>query len=199
MSEKTYTEQEVQEFIRKKDEQLARQDKQIKRLKKCCLIDELTGLHRYGFLREALKRQYSSAKRNGMTMVILFMDLDHFKKINIAIGHVRGNELIRKAAKALKKSFRETDDLIRFGGDEFVAILLVHDEGEKGSEELAKIIARARDNIARVKIPPNQEFYRLGITIAGSFCKTQHSSPSKTLQEANRCLLEAKERRPKKV
>ncbi|KKT88278.1 MAG: Diguanylate cyclase [Candidatus Moranbacteria bacterium GW2011_GWC2_45_10] len=91
MSEKTYTEQEVQEFIRKKDEQLARQNKQIKRLKKCCLIDELTGLHRYGFLREALKRQYSSAKRNGMTMVILFMDLDHFKKINIAIGHVRGN------------------------------------------------------------------------------------------------------------
>lgn len=53
----------------------------------------------------------------------MFMDLDHFKRINDTFGHQTGDEVLRFAARLLKKSARQTDILARYGGEEFVVLL----------------------------------------------------------------------------
>lgn len=85
--------------------------------------DPLTGaLAREGFdpaLREAVRR----AGERGAPVSLLMVDLDHFKSINDAFGHARGDRVLREFARRVELAVRESDRLFRFGGDEFVLIL----------------------------------------------------------------------------
>ncbi len=86
-------------------------------------VDELTGLYNQRFLEVALANEISRAQRYGSPLSLLFVDLDKFKEINDHNGHIVGSQMIREAAKLLKQSMRDSDYLLRYGGDEFCAIL----------------------------------------------------------------------------
>ena len=97
--------------------------------------DPLTGvLNRRGFERDASKRLTESA--DDATGALLFIDLNDFKQINDNCGHEVGDELLRIAAKRLRKSLRSCDIIGRPGGDEFVA--LVPDVTPEVADKLAK-------------------------------------------------------------
>ena len=97
--------------------------------------DPLTGvLNRRGFERDASKRLTESA--DDATGALLFIDLNDFKQINDSCGHEVGDELLRIAAKRLRKSLRSCDIIGRPGGDEFVA--LVPDVTPEVADKLAK-------------------------------------------------------------
>lgn len=86
------------------------------------LIDELTGLYnRRGFLTLA-QHLLRASQRHGRSCVVLFIDLDGFKRINDSQGHAAGDQTLRDLAGILTHTFRKSDVVARLGGDEFVVL-----------------------------------------------------------------------------
>jgi two-component system cell cycle response regulator len=86
-------------------------------------VDSLTGLYNQRFLDTTLRSEISRANRYGTPVSVIFIDLDHFKEVNDTHGHQVGSQLLKEAASVFRASVRESDFLLRFGGDEFVVIL----------------------------------------------------------------------------
>jgi two-component system, cell cycle response regulator len=108
----------------------------LRQLEELSLTDPLTGaLNRRAF-DNALRREVSRARRYGLVLALVLVDLDHFKRINDTFGHPAGDELLKAFVKRLEQGLRESDALHRYGGEEF-AILLPH-TGEQGARELGE-------------------------------------------------------------
>lgn len=87
------------------------------------LHDPLTGLYNRRYLDVTIERELARATRNNQSIGILMCDLDHFKRVNDAHGHLAGDEVLRVFAALLKKHARGSDIVCRFGGEEFVMFL----------------------------------------------------------------------------
>jgi diguanylate cyclase (GGDEF)-like protein len=93
------------------------------------LKDELTGLYnRRGFLALA-DRQLKFARRSHRSLLLFFIDVDGLKEINDAFGHNEGDAALKCTAEALETTFRDSDIIARFGGDEF-AVLAIEASGQ---------------------------------------------------------------------
>ena len=93
-------------------------------LQEIALIDSLTGLSNRSLLETTLSRAASSAKKTGMSMALLTIDLDQFKNINDQFGHQTGDIILKSTGKVIENSIRTTDLAFRTGGEEFVILLL---------------------------------------------------------------------------
>jgi diguanylate cyclase (GGDEF)-like protein len=89
-------------------------------------------LNRRG-LEQALEREIAQYRRYGTELTVAMMDLDHFKQLNDAYGHVAGDTVLTAVAGMLRKRLRATDVLGRFGGEEFVLILPHTDAAQAGA------------------------------------------------------------------
>ncbi|MDX1452340.1 MAG: diguanylate cyclase [Oleiphilaceae bacterium] len=87
--------------------------------------DALTGLANRGYFFEAAEVLLDQARKEGVAMAILMMDLDHFKKINDTYGHQTGDEVLVKAGQVIASQCRPEDLVARYGGEEFIALLTV--------------------------------------------------------------------------
>jgi len=85
--------------------------------------DSLTTLPNRGMFSKLLNQAIALARRDGMQLAVLFLDLDHFKKVNDTLGHQAGDMLLQEIAKRLRGCLRESDTVARLGGDEFVVLL----------------------------------------------------------------------------
>ena len=100
------------------------------RLRSLSLKDELTGLlNRRGFITLA-EQQFKLAQRLNKKVVLHSGDMDNLKWINDSFGHKEGDAAIIEAARILRESFRQSDCIARFGGDEFVMLQLVEIDGD---------------------------------------------------------------------
>ena len=98
----------------------------MRELQAMSVTDELTGLYnRRGFLTLG-KEMLNIGKRMKKRIVLLYGDLDGFKKINDEFGHKEGDNVLKSVADILKKTFRESDIIARVGGDEFVLLGLLN-------------------------------------------------------------------------
>jgi len=86
------------------------------------LHDELTGLANRRLLVDRLTQALARAGRSGMTVAVMYLDLDGFKSVNDTLGHAAGDQLLVGVARRLQKCLRETDTAARVGGDEFVVV-----------------------------------------------------------------------------
>lgn len=105
-------------------------------------IDELTGLFNYRYLDLALERELKRAERYGSCIAILFLDLDLFKSVNDTHGHLIGSRVLGEVGALLKRSVRDVDLVIRYGGDEYTIILV-----ETESEDAAVVAERIRTTV----------------------------------------------------
>jgi diguanylate cyclase (GGDEF)-like protein len=106
--------------------------------------DILTGLPNRSLLNQRLKQILSQAQRDGTHVGCLFLDFDHFKRINDTLGHDAGDQLLQAIAQRLSSAVRESDTVARLGGDEFVVILPGLDP-EPATFEVMTVLARVRD------------------------------------------------------
>lgn len=140
-------------------------------------IDDLTGLHnRRGFLLLA-EQQVKLARRQRLPFLVLFMDLDQLKHINDTFGHAEGNRALIEAADVLRRCFRQSDLVARFGGDEFAA--LAH-----GAEEADDVALRARIHGAldAVNCRPDRA-YPLGFSMGILTCSPHEDATIEQLLE----------------
>lgn len=86
-------------------------------------FDGLTGLLNRRMFRDRLEQEVKSERRAGLSLALLFIDLDHFKEINDTLGHHVGDQLLVEAGRRITAHTRESDTVARLGGDEFTVIL----------------------------------------------------------------------------
>jgi diguanylate cyclase (GGDEF)-like protein len=101
--------------------------------------DPLTGCYRRESGKEFLDVQFLVAARHGAPLTVLFADLDGFKRVNDTFGHDEGDRVLASAAAALRRMVRESDLVLRWGGEEFVVVL-----PHTGKEEAIALLERLR-------------------------------------------------------
>ena len=101
----------------------------LERIQELAITDELTGVWNRRRGMEALEGHRALAERGGYQFTVCYLDLDHFKQVNDRYGHHAGDLVLQAAAKAMQSELREVDNFVRFGGEEFVAVLVRADLG----------------------------------------------------------------------
>src|SRR5581483_3011542 len=88
------------------------------------LTDRLTGLPNSRYMYLFIEQELNKAAVHGYPVTLLMLDLDGFKRVNDQYGHQTGDEMLRDIAKVLNGQIRRDDILVRYAGDEFVAVLI---------------------------------------------------------------------------
>jgi diguanylate cyclase (GGDEF)-like protein len=97
--------------------------------------DPLTGLRNVRELNSELTRTVTAARRGDRDMALMFVDVDHLKRVNSKLGHAAGSEALKRTGKALHEAAAGVGDVFRFGGDEFVVVQ------KQASKESARALA----------------------------------------------------------
>jgi diguanylate cyclase (GGDEF)-like protein/PAS domain S-box-containing protein len=123
ISERKWAEQALYEV----NEQLLAQVWKVEHLQQAlreqAIRDPLSGLYNRWYLDEALQQEFARARRDGHSISLIMMDIDHFKELNDTHGHLVGDEIIAEIGGRLKHACREGDIVCRYGGEEYVAVL----------------------------------------------------------------------------
>lgn len=114
-------------------------NREIQKIAHDAAHDALTGLVNRREFEKRLERALAGAKRSGLQHALCFLDLDRFKTVNDAAGHIAGDELLKQVKDILAGKFRERDTLARLGGDEF-GLLLEHCNLDEAVEIGRKIV-----------------------------------------------------------
>lgn len=124
-------------------------------LRQLSLTDELTGLYnRRGFIVLAEHQlKLAQNKRIEKKLLVIYVDLDGLKQINDAYGHDEGSRAIIKTSEILKQSFRQSDLVARFGGDEFVVLAI-----EANEENTDMIVSRLRENFRKYNAEKTHDY-----------------------------------------
>jgi diguanylate cyclase (GGDEF)-like protein len=126
-----------------------------RRIHELAYFDHLTGLPNRRFLIEELEHVVARGRRAGQSGAVLYLDLDNFKLLNDTRGHDLGDTLLRQAAQRLTAAVRDSDQLARIGGDEFIVVL----EGLGTSPQHA---ATEASRVAAKLLAAMREPYQLG-------------------------------------
>jgi diguanylate cyclase (GGDEF)-like protein len=87
------------------------------------LYDSITGVYSRSLLTTRLQHEVQRAVRSNQPLSLLMLDVDFFKSINDAFGHSRGDQALAEVAARIKAQMRLSDEIFRYGGDEFVILL----------------------------------------------------------------------------
>jgi len=96
---------------------------EFKKLQINAVTDPLTGLYNRRLFSESFDKELNRARRYGLPLGLVTLDLHRFKEVNDKYGHPRGDEVLRAAAATLQKALRTSDSAFRIGGDEFALLL----------------------------------------------------------------------------
>lgn len=128
-------------------------------LKKRAEHDALTGLINRGAF-EQIKQLFAA---NPVSLAFLIIDVDNFKRINDKYGHEVGDQILKKAARAIKGSFRSNDYPARIGGDEFAAILTNITVNEK------EAVRRKVERMNEILMNPTDDLPPVSLSVGGAF------------------------------
>ncbi len=164
-------------------------EKQAAKLKEQNTLDGLTGLKNRTYFDQTLKKEIKSALRLETDLSLLFIDIDHFKKINDQYGHLVGDECLRRLSAGLKENIkRETDTVARYGGEEF-AVILPH----TGIEEAVNMAETIRQNVMKIDPVYGDDKVSFTVSIGVSSNRPQPGDTGDMLVDsADNALYEAK-------
>lgn len=151
--------------------------------------DELTGLPNRAAFNEAISREVEMSHRHGVPLTVLFLDVDRFKEINDRHGHQAGDLALQRVAAAMTGAMRQSDQLFRYGGDEFVMLLT-----RTGLEGARVVAERMQKAVAGCDLQPDGEQVPIRISFGLAVCG-EGDAPESLLRRADQALLAAKQQR----
>ncbi len=158
-------------------------------LQESAFKDGLTGLYNRKFLEEHGKKLVPQAKRENINIGVLMLDMDHFKAVNDEYGHDIGDKVLKELSRILMETVRESDLVIRYGGEEFI-VLLVGVKDEFDAMAVAnKIGKKVREN--EIDVYAGNKL-RKTISIGLSMFPDDSSSLDTAMKNADIALYEAK-------
>jgi diguanylate cyclase (GGDEF)-like protein/PAS domain S-box-containing protein len=152
------------------------------------LHDPVTGLPNRRLLADRLQLALARADRNGTRVGVLFFDVDHFKLVNDSLGHPAGDRVLQELAGRFRAGARESDTVVRFGGDEFVIVCEDLTEISEAREVADRLTARVEEPF------PIDEGERIVTVSAGVAISRSGDTPSSLLSDADAAMNVAKER-----
>ncbi|WP_218182797.1 sensor domain-containing diguanylate cyclase [Pseudomonas gingeri] len=160
------------------------------RREKEALTDTLTGLPNRRSLLEYLPNAMARARRIGVPLAVLFLDLDGFKAVNDTFGHEIGDLLLQVVADRLKACLRETDAVFRLAGDEFTAVVEGQFGGSQDAEQLAQKLIQLINAPVSIGVASVQVGVSIGIALFG---RDDPRTSTQLLREADSRMYEAKQ------
>lgn len=155
-------------------------------------IDDVTGLYNQRKLYKDLASLVEKFQEEKDPFCVLFIDIDHFKKVNDNYGHLVGTKLLESVAHDVKSLLRDTDISYRYGGDEFV-IILVDSDRESGKRVGERILAQICSQDYSVDIRDESKRIKLSVSIGVAEFPTDAKNAQEILALADRMMYEAKE------
>jgi diguanylate cyclase (GGDEF)-like protein len=165
------------------------------RLKHIGLTDPLTGVNNRRYVERRIIEEIGRARRQACPLSCMYIDIDHFKQINDRVGHQGGDEVLREVAGRIKAELRLSDAFGRFGGEEFVVLLI-----DAGLPDAIIVAERIRCSIEEQPLTladgkQIQVTVSIGVAALGHDCRgdSMDSIARKFVAQADQALYEAKE------
>ncbi|RMO06908.1 Sensory box/GGDEF domain/EAL domain-containing protein [Pseudomonas coronafaciens pv. zizaniae] len=149
--------------------------------------DELTSLYNRAYLMNELTQAFENLDPQYERATVLFLDLDGFKVVNDSMGHLAGDQLLKRVANRLQNCVRSNDVLARIGGDEFAILLMGKDQPETAVRMAERIVSQLH---AAIQIEGQDIFISCSIGIVTA-CDS-HSKPEDLLRDADVAMYSAK-------
>jgi diguanylate cyclase (GGDEF)-like protein/PAS domain S-box-containing protein len=159
------------------------------KLHELAITDQLTGLYNRRYFEEKFKQEIIRSNRYGHIISVLFLDVDHFKRVNDQYGHAEGDKVLQMLSRTIAEQTRETDLCARFGGEEFAILLPETDE-----VEAVKVAERIRQGVEASPIMTTDQKHTITVTVSiGGVVREQDFHLVQMLEEADKQLYRAKE------
>jgi len=158
----------------------------LARIQELAIRDELTGLHNRRYMLEMLNSERSRAERSGQPWSICMVDLDHFKLVNDHHGHNVGDEVLASVAQVIREGLRDSDQVARWGGEEFL-ILFPSTDATEAKIVLERIRQALRNTGVSRSVPELKVTFSAGVAA----CQSGDSLPV-SIDRADRALYVAK-------
>jgi diguanylate cyclase (GGDEF)-like protein len=174
--------EDMTDELRRTNRELAVANREVKNL---AITDPLTGCHNRRFFEEIERREIQRHRRYSAPLSIVFADVNHFKRFNDTMGHETGDRILTTIGTFLRRQVRESDYVIRWGGDEFLLLLTCgYAEAQRKGTELKAAFERER---VAVSLPAG-----LGLSIGVASAPLDADSLADTIREADTRMYQDK-------
>jgi diguanylate cyclase (GGDEF)-like protein len=150
------------------------------------VVDPLTELYNRRYIMQAITREVGRADRQNQKLALLMIDINGFKGINDSHGHLIGDRILREVAGLLQGTFRTTDIVSRYGGDEFLILLVDAEE-----KEATRAIQRLQYQVEQWNKAEPVPGYRMSLS-CGASVYSRGSDVVEVLAAADRAMYEDK-------
>ncbi len=168
---------EINETLRQKNQELAR----------LSVTDPLTGCYNRRYLMETLDTETKRAQRHDQPYAVLMIDVDRFKKLNDASGHLIGDAVLAKIGVILRRAIRDIDCAARYGGEEFMVLL-----PETSVEEAVAVAERIRMEVAQEGFGDDKQKVSVTVSIGVAGYPMHGAASEAVVSSADVALYRAK-------
>lgn len=159
------------------------------RLERLAALDPLTSVYNRRFGMTRLHEEFGRSLRMEGPLGLMMIDLDHFKEINDVYGHLTGDRVLLRLTKVIRSVMRDGDILVRYGGEEFLAIL-----PGASRKDVLNIADRLRRKVAETAVGDGEDVIKVTVSIGGvSYPENEVANEIDLVQKADNALYNAKE------
>jgi diguanylate cyclase (GGDEF)-like protein len=152
------------------------------------VIDPLTELYNRRYMTQAITKEVSRADRHDTRLAFLIIDVDDFKQTNDSLGHLAGDNILREVSKLLQRTFRSSDVISRYGGDEFLVLMVDVDDAKTVSA-----VDRLQKEVETWNHTVNMAGYRMRLS-CGTAIYRKGGNPDSVLAAADEAMYRDKQK-----